>query len=138
MTYALDTNIISFLLRSDKNPQVAQKFKDSLRQGDTYVIPPLCYFEIYWHLLWKKATKQRSVFIDLYNNSATKMHMSEAEFHLATYIKADLIEKGTPIGDKDADIFIAAYCIVNDYTLVTDNVSDFSRITDLRVVNWKA
>jgi len=47
------------------------------------------------------------------------------------------MNKGTPIGDKDADIFIAAYCIINDYILVTDNVSDFTRIANLKVVNWK-
>jgi len=51
-------------------------------------------------------------------------------------IKADLVEKGTPIGDKDADIFIAAYCMNNDYTLVTDNISDFKRIDGLNYVNW--
>jgi len=137
MIYALDTNIVSFLLRSDRNPQVAQRFKESLRQGNKYVIPPLCYFEISWHLIWKNAKKQQSVFYDLYSNSITKMHMGEKEFRLAASIKADLVTKGTPIGDKDADIFIAAYCIVNGYTLVTDNTSDFERIDALHIVNWK-
>lgn len=37
----------------------------------------------------------------------------------------------------DSDILIAAYCIVNDYTLVTDNTSDFERIEGLKFVNWK-
>jgi len=137
MTYALDTNTISFLLRSDRNPEVAQRFRECLRQGNTYAIPPLCYYEMYWHLLWKNATRQQSVFNDLYNNSETKMHMGEAEFRLAASIKANLVSKGTPIGDKDADIFIAAYCIVNDYTLVTDNTDDFKRIDSLKFTNWK-
>ena len=62
--------------------------------------------------------------------------MDEADFVLAAKIKADLVEKDTPIGNKDADIFIAAYCINNDYTLVTDNVSDFQRIDGLKYVNF--
>ena len=42
-----------------------------------------------------------------------------------------------PIGKDDGDIFIAAQCIVNDYTLVTDNTGDFERINGLKTVNWK-
>ena len=63
--------------------------------------------------------------------------MGEADFKLAARLKADLVEKGSPIGNKDADIFIAAYCMNNDYTLVTDNTSDFERIDNLSIINWK-
>ena len=115
---------------------MAQRFKDSLRQGDIYVIPPLCYFEISWHLIWKNAKRQSLVFNDLYQNSLTNMQMGEDDIRLAASIKAKLVANGTPIGDKDADIFIAAYCIINDYTLVTDNVGDFQRIDGLKYTNW--
>lgn len=37
---------------------------------------------------------------------------------------------------KDADILIASYCIVNDYTLVTRNAKDFERVDGLKFVNW--
>jgi len=137
MIYALDTNILSFILRPNHNPEVVQKFNDTIKQGDEYVIPPLCYYEIYWHLLRKKATAQLQVFEKLYNDSLHNFNMGKSEFMLAARIKADLIEKGTPIGGKDADIFIASYCITNGYTLVTDNTSDFSRIDNLQFVNWK-
>jgi len=137
MIYALDTNILSFILRPTHNPEVVQKFNDIIKQGDEYVIPPLCYYEIYWHLLRKKATAQLQVFEKLYTDSLHNFNMGKAEFLLAAQIKADLIEKGTPIGGKDADIFIASYCIANGYTLVTDNTSDFSRIDNLKIVNWK-
>jgi len=63
--------------------------------------------------------------------------MREADFILAAKLKANLVEKGTPIGNKDADIFIAAYCLNNGYTLVTDNTNDFERIEGLQVINWK-
>jgi len=36
----------------------------------------------------------------------------------------------------DADILIAAFCIVNGYTLVTDNVKHFENIAGLRLMNW--
>ncbi len=138
MIYALDANTISFLLRPSHNPQVVQKFEQMLERGDDYAIPPICHYEIHWHLLRKKATAQLQVFEDLYDNSVTKLNMSEEDFLLAAKIKAQLEERGTPIGHNDADILIAAYCITNGYTLVTDNTKDFERIEGLQYTNWKA
>jgi len=137
MIYALDTNTISFLLRPGKNPEVAARFEKIFEQGHDYVIPPLSYYEISWHLLWKKASAQSLILDRLYKNSASQIYMSEEEFIAAARIKAFLMEQGTSIGEKDGDIFIAAHCIVNGYTLVTDNKKDFDRIDGLTCVNWK-
>jgi len=137
MIYALDTNIISFLLRPGRNPEVVQKFDEMIKQGREYVIPPLCYYEVFWHLLRKKAAAQLQVFERLYNDSLPNFNMRETDFILAAKIKVDIVDKGTTIGNKDADIFIAAYCINNGYTLVTDNTSDFRHIDGLKLVNWK-
>jgi tRNA(fMet)-specific endonuclease VapC len=137
MIYALDTNTISFLLRPSQNPQVVRQFEKIIEQGDDYVIPPLSHYEINWYLIQKNATAQMRVFNELYENSFAKLNMGEVEFLKAAEIRADLEIRGLPIGNKDADIFIAAHCIVNDYTLVTDNISDFERIDGLKIVNWK-
>jgi tRNA(fMet)-specific endonuclease VapC len=136
MTYALDTNIISFLLRPSHNQGVVQKFEEAIEQGNEYIIPPLCYYEIYWYLLRKKATTQLRIFERICQNASAEIIMREAEFLKAAELKAYLEEQGTPIGAGDADIFIAAYCIVNNYTLVTDNSKDFERIPNLQYVNW--
>ena len=137
MTYALDTNTISFLLRPTRNPEVVQEFEKILAQGQEYVIPPICHYEVNWHLFRKNATAQLRIFNEIYSDSMAKLSMSEAEFFKAAEIRADLEAKGLPIGNNDADVFIAAHCIVNDYTLVTDNTKDFERIAGLKLVNWK-
>ena len=138
MVYALDTNIISYLLRPNRNQELVQRFLNETQEND-YVIPPFCYYETLWYLLRKKAATQMRTFTELYNNSLAKISMGEAEFIKASEIKAGLEEHGTPIG-KDADIFIAAYCIINDYTLVTNNPDDFEKINELKkelkFVNW--
>ncbi|MCL1878804.1 MAG: PIN domain-containing protein [Defluviitaleaceae bacterium] len=138
MIYALDTNTISFLLRQNRNPEVRQRFEEIIEKGDKYVIPPICHYEINWYLLRKNATAQLQVFNDLYAESSATIVMDEAEFIKAAEIRAELEARGLSVGNKDADIFIAAHCIVNCYTLVTDNVSDFERIDGLSIVNWKA
>jgi predicted nucleic acid-binding protein len=57
----------------------------------------------------------------------------------AAELFATLRQKGTPIGDenRDADILIAAYCLENQCTLVTDNERHFARIEGLEFTNWK-
>ena len=36
----------------------------------------------------------------------------------------------------DADILIAAFCLENDYTLVTNNTKDFVNIKGLLINDW--
>ena len=52
----------------------------------------------------------------------------------AVEIYIALKQKGKLI--KEADILIAAYCLVNGYTLITRNIKDFNRIDGLNFVNW--
>ncbi|WP_339793171.1 MAG: type II toxin-antitoxin system tRNA(fMet)-specific endonuclease VapC [Imperialibacter sp.] len=49
-------------------------------------------------------------------------------------IRADLENKGTPIGPLDT--LIAAHALSLDQTLVTNNVKEFSRVTSLKIDNW--
>jgi predicted nucleic acid-binding protein len=43
-------------------------------------------------------------------------------------------QKGRMI--DDADLFIATFCAVNGYTLVTNNTKHFEGIDSLQFVNW--
>ena len=140
MTYALDSNIVSLLLRPNHNPDVVRRLGEAIQKGCTYVIPPLCYYEVKWNLIWKHAEVQTRLFNDLIDRSVSNFIISEAETVKSAEIRAYLEKRGTPIGEDgngDADIFIAAHCLINGYTLVTDNVKDFSKIDGLRFVNWK-
>ncbi|WP_051689236.1 PIN domain-containing protein [Butyrivibrio sp. AE2032] len=51
-------------------------------------------------------------------------------------IRSDLEKKGTPIGPLDT--MIAAHAKALGYTLVTNNVEEFSRVKGLIVENWAA
>ena len=51
-------------------------------------------------------------------------------------IRADLAAKGTPIGPND--LMIAAIAVANALTLVTRNVSEFSRVPNLRIEDWES
>jgi tRNA(fMet)-specific endonuclease VapC len=49
-------------------------------------------------------------------------------------LRSDLAAKGRPISGND--MLIAAHALALDYTLVTDNVREFSRVRGLRIENW--
>ena len=49
-------------------------------------------------------------------------------------IRADLEKKGTPIGPLD--MMIAGHAMSMGYTVVTNNVKEFSRVPDLKIENW--
>jgi predicted nucleic acid-binding protein len=131
MIYALDSNIISYLLKKDK--QVEQKFKEAVDNGHEYIIPPMVYYEIKRWLVHKNAKEQLSRFNNLYSVTR-EIPMDILIWDKAVELYAMLAKKGNLIGD--ADTLIAAYCVVNDFTLVTNNTSDFERIPDIKYINW--
>ena len=53
----------------------------------------------------------------------------------AGQIRADLASQGSPIGP--IDLLIAATARAHDAVLVTHNTKEFSRVTNLRLVDWE-
>jgi len=136
MTYVLDTNTISYFLRGEGN--VGNCFqKEVVSAGNPYTIPYIVAYEI-WRWLHDKPTGQIKAFARqfdiLFTNVQDKAEMSASIWRKAADVYINLKQKGQLIGD--ADILIAAYCLVNNYTLVTNNSSDFDRISGLNHINW--
>ena len=137
MTYALDSNIISYIIREDR--QVTERFEQEvIRDGNPYVIPPTAIFELKRWLMEYKSPPYRLLaqsFNDLYQSVREQAVMAASAWEKAAEIYLTLKKKGELI--EDADILIAAYCLVNDYVLVTNNLRHMGRIDDLKCVNWK-
>ena len=60
--------------------------------------------------------------------SYEKVFRKSAEIHTNLRKFGKLIE--------DADIILAAFCVVNDYTLVTNNTKHFVNVEGLRITDW--
>ena len=58
----------------------------------------------------------------------------KAAVESSTTVKVDLESRGTPIGHNDT--LIAGHAIAIRARLVTDNLQEFSRVTDLQCENW--
>ena len=131
MTYALDTNTLIFILNGDGN--VIAKRDKAVLAGDRFIIPPVVDYEIQRGFLFKSFPRKEKIYFSLRHHYGVGLMTSEMWIKSAQ-IYVELRKKGFTVGDDD--IFIAAFCILNEYTLVTRNTKDFENIKGCRQVNW--
>jgi predicted nucleic acid-binding protein len=131
MTYALDTNIIIHLLHG--TPSVRNSRDKELVQGAEIIIPRFVHYEILRGFLCAFNPKKEKAY-RLFCSSYPIGEMDADVFEYGAKIYADLWKKRLTVGD--ADILIAAFCMVGDYTLVTDNTKHFEVIDGLKFLTW--
>ena len=133
MIYALDTNIISYLLKDDE--KVYSRYCEALAKGDFCVIPLVVYYEVLRGLEANNAINK----LHLFENLCDELDIIEltiADAVTAARIYSINKHRGTPV--DDADLLIAAQVITHEYTLITNNIKHFSGIDDLVYDDWTA
>ena len=131
MTYSLDTNAIIHLIIG--TPTVSEQYEQCLCDDEMIVISPYVDFEVRRGLKYKNATAKERIYERLCENWKIG-EMNRGVWLRAVSIYSDLRHNGFTVGD--ADILIAAFCIENDYTLVTNNTKDFKNIDGLLITDW--
>lgn len=131
MTYALDTNIVTYFLKGDKS--IIDRVSDEADKGNIIVIPPIVFYEIKRWLLTLDAKKKMSIFETMYSISGISVIDKEI-LEAASVIYSNLRKKGIVIDDND--ILIATYCIHHNFILATNNEKHFKHIANLNTVNW--
>ena len=130
MKYALDTNIITYYLKG--NEKIIDKV-DKEAENDNIIIPPFAYFEAKkWLMAINSKTKLQAFekLFEIYGIDA--IEKETLDLSLSIYIK--LRKNGITV--DDGDLLIAAYCIQNNYVLVSNNLKHFEKIENIQVVNW--
>jgi len=131
MTFALDTNIISYLLRG--NADVVKRWRTERLRGNDSVIPLISYYEVKRGLISVNATTKLAEFEKLCMALGI-VELSISDANVASQIYAERTKLGRPI--EDSDLLIAAQAISQGYTLVTNNMKHFEGIEGLDIVNW--
>lgn len=130
MSYILDTNIVTYLLK--KNEKIILKLVDAKNAQKNIFISVITYYEIKRGLLDVNATQKIAKFNKFCQNAIIiSIDVNIAE--KASEIHANLKQQGRMI--QDVDILIAATAIIHDLTVVS-NDSDFTRINDINLENW--
>ena len=131
MTYALDSNIIIHLLRN--TPAVVSQYDKALAQGTPVIIPPYVDFEIRRGLRYANATAKEKMYRRLCDSCEIGEMRREAWVHAAN-LYSDLRHSKFTVGD--ADLLIAAFCLVDEYVFVTNNTKDFEKFPKLQLADW--
>ena len=133
MAYALDTNTIIHLLQ--QTPTVITRRDAAVAKGMQLIIPPYVNFEILRGFQYVPAPTKEELYKDLCNHCPIE-EMNAEVWLKAAALYGDLRRKKFTMGD--ADLLIAAFCIVNGYTLVTNNIRHFEVIDGLKIEDWTA
>ena len=131
MRYMLDTNICIYLIKH-KPEKVLQKLQ-TIHPEDV-CISSVTYAELV-HGVEKSAAVGRNrlaLSMLLANMEILDFDVEAADCY--GKIRADLEKKGRPIGPLD--MMIAGHGQSLGYTVVTNNVKEFSRVGALRIENW--
>ena len=131
MKYMLDTNICIYIIKK-KPEKVFQRFR-MLKAGDV-CISSITLAELE-HGVQKSEYKERNT-IALTCFLAPVDILAFNDMAALEYgrIRADLEKSGNVIGSFD--LLIAAHCLAEDLTLVSNNAAEFQRIAGLRLENW--
>ena len=112
---------------------VESKIDEARNNNARFVIPYTVHYEIKRGLLIKQIPKHDRAYGIICSNCSIES-ITDGVWDKAAEIYAELYNKRFTVAD--ADILIAAFSIVNGYTLVTDNTKDFSNIDSLNFINW--
>ena len=131
MRYMLDTNICIYAIKH-KPEKVFQKLQTVDPQD--VCVSSVTYAELV-HGVEKSAAVEKNrlaLTMLLANIEILDFDVDAADCY--GKIRADLEKKGTPIGSLD--MMIAGHAMSMGYTVVTNNVKEFSRVPDLKIENW--
>jgi tRNA(fMet)-specific endonuclease VapC len=133
MAYLLDTNICIYLIK--KRPmEVLERFRE--HPVHEVAISVITRFELQYGVEKSQSPQRTQKALDKFLRPMSVLNLDcHAAAHAAA-IRAQLEQKGTPIGPYD--LLIAGQALSLGRILVTNNIREFERIPNLRVANWIA
>jgi tRNA(fMet)-specific endonuclease VapC len=131
VNYLLDTNICIYIIKQ-KPASVFDRFR-KLSIGQV-AISSITYSELCFGVKKSKLCEKNAQALEQFVSPLEVLPYSEETCMVYGKVRAELELSGRPIGPLDT--LIAAHAKFLRYTLVTNNVSEFSRVSGLKVENW--
>lgn len=133
MTYMLDTNICSYIMRQHSR-SVMETLEHRAAEGHILCMSVITYQELRfgaervgsakYHARIDKVCERLDYVADWTTECADRFAVTQSL----------LLRKGNPIGFADA--MIASHALIINAVLVTNNRKHFSHVEDLRLENW--
>ena len=131
MRYMLDTNICIYVIKH-KPEKVLRKLQ-TIHPEDV-CISSVTYAELVHGVEKSAAVEKNRLALSMLLANMEILDFDAQAADCYGKIRADLEKKGRPIGPLD--MMIAGHGQSLGYTVVTNNVKEFSRVGALRIENW--
>jgi tRNA(fMet)-specific endonuclease VapC len=132
LSYLLDTNVCIQLLNNSK-PSV--KARLVAEQPTNVYLCTVVQLELIYGAYHSARTQDNLALLERFFSQFTILDFDDRSARIAGQVRAKLAELGTPIGPYDLQI--AAIALANSLVLVTHNVSEFSRVNELKIEDWE-
>jgi tRNA(fMet)-specific endonuclease VapC len=130
--FLLDTNTCIEYLRK-RNPAVVKNIPS--RTPDELRLCSVVVAELYFGAYKQPQVASNFTVLATFLPVFLSVPFDDRTARVYGQIRADLDAKGTPIGPND--FLIAAIALANDFTLVSHNTAEFSRVPGLKLVDWQ-
>ena len=131
MRYMLDTNICIYAIKH-RPPQVLERLKE--HEPSEICISAITYAELVYGVEKSVAVEKNRLALTLLLSNIEIIDFDSNAADEYGNIRAALEKAGTPIGPLD--MMIAGHARSLSYTVVTNNVREFERVSGLRIENW--
>ena len=132
MTFLPDTNVCVTFLR-DRNPQLIAKWQAV--QPQEIALCSIVVYELRHGAECSVAPVKQHQKLDAFLKPYTSLPFDDDCAVTCSIVRRNLERGGVRIGPHDLQI--AAIALQHDLILVTHNTAEFSRVENLRIVDWE-
>lgn len=130
LSYLLDTNILSDLVRNPRGVVAAQIGK----VGEVSVCTSIIVAAELRYGAFKSSSAKLAERVDLILSALEILPLEAPADREYAALRHHLTSQGKPIGPND--LLIAAHALAHDLIVVTGNVREFARVPALKIENW--
>lgn len=131
MKYLLDTNVCIVYL-NDSHAPVVQKLK-SIKPSDVFLCQ-IVKAELVYGAYKSSRQQDNLALLEQFFSQFVSLPFNDKAVEAYGQVRAKLAKIGNLIGPND--LIITAIAIAHDVTLVTNNVREFSRVSQLKIEDW--
>ncbi len=127
----MDTNICSYIIKS-RPTYILDKFESIMPEN--LCISIVTYAELYYGVEKTQSKKINEQVIDTFVSLVNVFPWEQSAARAYAKTRNELRKKRQMIGNLD--LMIASHALSLNATIVTNNVSEFKRVKQLKIENW--
>ena len=134
MKFLFDTNFCIALING--SPHTARRhFERAMATGHEMFVSSIAIFELWYGVFGSDRVRFNANRLEAFLEAPVAHLIFDGEdARAAGVIKAALKRKGRPIGSYD--VLLAGQALARNLTLITANVTEFSRVEGLKLQDW--